>query len=408
MNCRFCQHPLKLEFVDLNHSPPSNSFLSTSQLGMPEVTYPLKLFVCEACWLVQIDEHKDAEEIFNQDYIYFSSFSSSWLAHAREYVEKMIKRLALNAQSSVIEVASNDGYLLQYFKEKNIPCLGIEPTHSTAVACREKDIVVIEDFFGKKLARKLQKEKKKADLILGNNVFAHVPDINDFVGGLKNALKPTGTITLEFPHLMQLVLNNQFDTIYHEHFSYLSLYTTAKIFEAHGLRVYDVEELGTHGGSLRIYGCHEANPSIQISQSVSHLLSREKKMGMQKAAFYKCFSNKVTKIKLDLLTFLIQQKQAGKKVIAYGAAAKGNTLLNYCGIHKDLLPAVVDLSPHKVGKYLPGVHIPVMDVSILKKEKPDYVLILPWNIQEEVMAQHSYISKWGGRFVVPIPELQVL
>lgn len=408
MKCRFCQHELSLEFADLNHTPPSNSFLTREQLNEPESNFPLRVFVCERCWLTQVDEYKNAEDIFSSDYVYFSSFSSSWLAHAKRYVESMCSRLALDASSFVVEVASNDGYLLQYFQEKGIPCLGVEPTGSTAQACRAKGIEVIEDFFGEPLARRMTQDGRKADLILGNNVFAHVPDINDFVAGLKQALAPGGTITLEFPHLLQLVRHKQFDTIYHEHFSYLSLYTTEQVFRAHGLCVYDVEELPTHGGSLRVYGRHVENEALPVLSSVGALLDREAEAGMRTAGFYEGFQEDMVQIKMALLSFLIEQRRAGKKIMGYGAAAKGNTLLNYCGVLKDLLPSVVDLSPHKVGKFLPGVHIPVLNVEEIKKQKPDFLLILPWNLQSEVMSQHEYIREWGGRFVVAIPELRIL
>lgn len=408
MKCRFCQHQLSLELADLNHAPPSNSFLTREQLNEPEATFPLRVFVCEKCWLTQVDEYKNAEEIFSSDYVYFSSFSTSWLAHARQYVETITERLRLGPDAFVVEVASNDGYLLQYFKEKGVPCLGIEPTGSTAQACRAKGIEVIEDFFGVALASELAAGRRKADLILGNNVFAHVPDINDFVAGLKLALAPGGTITLEFPHLYQLVRQKQFDTIYHEHFSYLSLYTTEQVFRAHGLCVYDVEELPTHGGSLRVYGRHADHNELAVEPSVSRVLQCEAEAGMQTPRFYEGFAEEMVRIKLALLSFLIEQRQAGRKVMGYGAAAKGNTLLNYCGVLKDLLPSVVDLSPHKAGKFLPGVHIPVLDVEEIKRQRPDFLLILPWNLRNEVMSQHAYIREWGGRFVVAIPELQIL
>lgn len=408
MKCRFCQHDLSLDLVDLNYSPPSNSFLNKAQLSEPEVTFPLKVQVCDQCWLGQVDEHKHAQEIFGSDYVYFSSYSSSWLAHAKRYVDDMCGRLKLGAQSFVVEVASNDGYLLQYFKAQGVPCLGVEPTASTAQVCREKGIEVVQDFFGERLGTQLPRTHRQADLILANNVFAHVPDINDFVKGLKLALAPGGTITLEFPHFMQLIQQRQFDTIYHEHFSYLSLYTTQRIFEAHGLCVYDVEQLPTHGGSLRVYGRHAEYTALPVASAVGELLRQEAELGMQTRDFYRPFAQEVVDIKLDLLSFLIEQKRAGKRVMGYGAAAKGNTLLNYAGVLSDLLPAVVDLSPHKVGKFLPGVHIPVVGVEEIKRRRPDYLLILPWNLREEVQAQHGYIREWGGRFVTAIPKLEVL
>jgi len=408
MKCRFCQHELSLDLVDLQFSPPSNSFLSAAQLSAPEVTFPLKVMVCDQCWLGQVDEHKHAEDIFDSDYVYFSSFSSSWLAHAKRYVDSISQRLNLGRDAFVVEVASNDGYLLQYFQERGVPCLGIEPTASTADACRAKGIEVVQDFFGERLGRELASTRRPADLILANNVFAHVPDINDFVRGLKLALAPGGTITLEFPHFMQLVQQRQFDTIYHEHFSYLSLHTTQKIFEAHGLCVYDVEELPTHGGSLRVYGRHAEHSALPVQPAVHALLAKETALGMQTPAFYADFARQVVDIKLDLLSFLIEQKRAGKRVMGYGAAAKGNTLLNYAGVLSDLLSAVADLSPHKVGKFLPGVHIPVVSVDEVRAQRPDFILILPWNLKDEVMSQLACVREWGGRFVVAIPQLEVL
>lgn len=408
MKCRFCQHDLSLDLVDLNYSPPSNSFLTQPQLSEPELTFPLKVQVCDQCWLGQVDEHRHAADIFSSDYVYFSSYSSSWLAHARHYVESISNRLKLGADAFVVEVASNDGYLLQYFQERGVPCLGVEPTGSTAEACRAKGIEVVQDFFGERLGAQLKQTHRQADLILGNNVFAHVPDINDFVKGLKLALAPGGTITLEFPHFMQLIQQRQFDTIYHEHFSYLSLYTTQRIFEAHGLCVYDVEQLSTHGGSLRVYGRHAERTDLAVRPSVGELLRKEAELGMQTQAFYQSFARQVVDIKLDLLSFLIDQKRAGKRVMGYGAAAKGNTLLNYAGVLSDLLPSVVDLSPHKVGKFLPGVHIPVVSVDEINRQRPDYLLILPWNLRDEVLAQHAYIREWGGRFVTAIPKLEIL
>lgn len=408
MKCRFCQHDLSLDLVDLNYSPPSNSFLTQPQLSEPELTFPLKVQVCDQCWLGQVDEHRHAADIFSSDYVYFSSYSSSWLAHARHYVESISNRLKLGADAFVVEVASNDGYLLQYFQERGVPCLGVEPTGSTAEACRAKGIEVVQDFFGERLGAQLKQTHRQADLILGNNVFAHVPDINDFVKGLKLALAPGGTITLEFPHFMQLIQQRQFDTIYHEHFSYLSLYTTQRIFEAHGLCVYDVEQLSTHGGSLRVYGRHAEQTDLAVRPAVGELLRKEAELGMQTQAFYQSFARQVVDIKLDLLSFLIDQKRAGKQVMGYGAAAKGNTLLNYAGVLSDLLPSVVDLSPHKVGKFLPGVHIPVVSVDEIKRQRPDYLLILPWNLRDEVLAQHAYIREWGGRFVTAIPKLEIL
>lgn len=408
MNCRFCRHKLDHEFIDLVNAPPSNAFLTAEQLNEPEVFYPLRLYVCDHCFLVQIDEYKNSQEIFSDNYVYFSSFSKSWLEHARRYVEMITAHLGLNHESFVVEIAANDGYLLQYFKEKDIPCLGIEPAAATAEEARKKGIKVITEFFGVALADKLAKQGRQADLIVGNNVLAHVPDINGFVAGLKIALKHNGVITLEFPHLMQLVEQNQFDTIYHEHFSYLSFHTVGSVFKAHGLTLFDVEEIPTHGGSLRIYAKHQQDRSRPVLPNVRSLLDKESAAGMTGLSYYRDFQNKADQVKHALLSFLIEQKGQGKKVVAYGAAAKGNTLLNYCGVKKDLVPFVVDASPHKQGKYLPGSHIAVVREAEIEKNRPDFVLILPWNIKDEIMKQLAYIRQWGGKFVVPIPELRVL
>ena len=408
MKCRFCRNPLTYEFVDLVNSPPSNSYLRAEQLNEPEIFYPLRVFVCEKCFLVQIDEYKKADEIFDKNYAYFSSFSKSWLEHSRNYVEMMCERFGFDENSQIIEIASNDGYLLQYFKEKNVSVLGIEPTLSTAQAAREKGIETLTEFFGTKLAEDLAAKNLQADLLLGNNVLAHVPDINDFVAGLKIALKPGGVITMEFPHLLQLVENNQFDTIYHEHFSYLSLHTTQKIFAAHNLTIFDVEEINTHGGSLRIFAKYYKDETHMVSPNVANILAKEKQFSLIKLDYYLDFQPKIDKIKLDLLKFLVEQKGNGKKVAAYGAAAKGNTLLNYCGIKKDLINFVVDASPHKQNLFLPGSHLPIVDESFIKCEKPDFVMILPWNIKEEIAAQLEYIKEWNGKLVVAIPELKVL
>jgi SAM-dependent methyltransferase len=395
------------EFIDLVNAPPSNSFLSPEELNEPEIFYPLKLFVCEKCFLVQIDEYKKSEEIFSDKYAYFSSFSSSWLEHARRYVEMISARLGLTEQSLVVEIGSNDGYLLQYFKEKNIPCLGIEPAKNTAEVARGKGIEVVTKFFGADLAAQLAKQDKKANLLLGNNVLAHVPDINDFVKGLKILLRKDGVITLEFPHLMRLIEENQFDTIYHEHFSYLSFLTVNLIFNKHGLVLFDVEELNTHGGSLRIYARQEEDRSHEISPSVKFLLDKESSVGMNDLSYYSDFQEKADKIKYDLLSFLLEQKREGKKVIAYGAAAKGNTLLNYCGIKKDLMKFVVDASPYKQGKFLPGSQLPVVEEDRIRELRPEYVIILPWNIKDEIMEQLSYIRDWGGKFVVSVPAVLI-
>lgn len=408
MNCRFCKNELHDVFIDLVNSPASNSFLSKEELNEPEIFYPLKVYTCATCFLVQVDEYKKSDAIFDSNYVYFSSYSKSWLAHAKKYTELMIERFKFDESSRVIEIASNDGYLLQYFKERNVPVLGIEPTANTAQVAIDKGIENVIDFFGVRLATKLAAEDKKADLLLGNNVLAHVPDIVDFVGGMKIILKDTGVVTMEFPHLMQLVDNNQFDTIYHEHFSYLSFYTVKQIFESQGLEMFDVEEIPTHGGSLRIYAKHKEDSSKSISENVGALLKKETDKGLATLAYYDNFQQKALKVKLDLTDFLIRQKRHGKKTAAYGAAAKGNTLMNYCGIKYDLVDFVVDANPHKQDKFLPASHIPVVNEQYLKDTKPDFVLILPWNLKEEIMAQLSYIKEWGGQFVIPIPELQIL
>lgn len=403
MKCRFCKEELKIEFVDLVNQPASNSYLLKEQLNEPEVFYPLKIFVCSNCKLVQIDEYKKSSDIFDNDYAYFSSYSTSWLAHAKDYVDSMTERLSLDQNSKVIEIASNDGYLLQFFKEKNIPCLGIEPTSNTAAVAREKGIEVIGDFFGSSLANTLE----KSDLILGKNVLAHVPDINDFVKGLKIALKSSGTATMEFPHLMNLINENQFDTIYHEHFSYLSFYSVQQIFESQGLKLYDVEKYPTHGGSIRIYATHKDTP-IEISKNVEDLLSEERSFGLVDLEIYQGFQEKTDKVKNELLNFLLQAKKDNKTVAAYGAAAKGNTLLNYAGVKSDLVDFVVDMSPYKQGKYLPASHIPIVDEVMIAKLKPDYILILPWNLKDEIIEQLKYIREWGAKFVVAVPNLQIL
>jgi SAM-dependent methyltransferase len=408
MNCRFCGKALTHEFIDLANAPPSNSFLVAEQLNEPEVFFPLKLYVCDSCFLVQADEYKKSSDIFNSEYVYFSSFSRTWLTHAKQYVDMMIEKYAYNQNSKIIEIASNDGYLLQYFEEKGIPSIGIEPAERTALEARKKGIETIVDFFGKRLAKSLADKGEKADLLLGNNVLAHVPDLNDFVAGLKIALKPSGVITMEFPHLMQLIDNCQFDTIYHEHFSYLSFMTVRSIFKHHGLELFDVEELSTHGGSLRIFARHAEDITKGVSEAVDALQEKEISRGLDKVDYYQGFQEKADRIRYDLLQFLIEQKKNGRLVAAYGAAAKGNTLLNYCGVKKDLVAFVADASPYKQGKYLPGSHVPINSEEALKRYKPHYVLILPWNIKEEITAQLDYIREWGGKFVVPIPYVGVV
>jgi hypothetical protein len=408
MRCRFCKTELEHVFIDLVNSPASNSFLTAEELNEPEVFYPLKVYTCHKCFLVQIDEYKKSDKIFDNKYVYFSSYSKSWLKHAQEYTEMMTRRFGLNAQSRVVEIASNDGYLLQYFKEKNIPVLGIEPTANTAEVSKSKGIETVIDFFGVALAKGLASKNVYADVLLGNNVLAHVPDIIDFVSGMKILLKKGGVITMEFPHLLQLVANNQFDTIYHEHFSYLSFTTVSTIFESQGLEMFDVDELPTHGGSLRIYAKHKEDDSKKAGGNVQRLLRKEKEAGITDVKYYSNFSDKAMKVKLDLLTFLSEQRRNGKKVVGYGAAAKGNTLLNYCGVKKDMISFVVDASPHKQNKFLPASHIPVVNEERLKNEKPDYVIILPWNLRDEITSQLDYIKEWGGRFVIPIPALEII
>ena len=408
MKCRFCKSELENIFIDLVNSPASNSYLTASQLIEPEVFYPLKVYTCTKCFLVQVDEYKKSDAIFDSNYAYFSSFSTSWLQHAKEYTDLMASRFGYNENSFVIEVASNDGYLLQYFKEKNIPVLGIEPTANTAAAAKEKGIDSVIEFFGSRLAKELVAKNIKADLLLGNNVLAHVPDIVDFVSGLKIILKENGVITMEFPHLMQLVDNNQFDTVYHEHFSYLSFYTVKEIFASQGLEMFDVQELPTHGGSLRIYAKHQNDKSKSVSENVANLLQKENAKGMRGLAYYDHFQQQALKIKLDITEFLIDQKRAGKKVAAYGAAAKGNTMLNYCGIKSDLIEFVVDANPHKQNKFLPASHVPIVNEQYLKDSKPDFVIIFPWNLKDEITKQLSYIKDWGGKFVVAVPHLQIL
>ena len=406
MKCRHCGNKLTNILCDLQTCPPSNAMVREEMINFPETYFPLKVFVCEKCWLVQVDEIEKAENIFNEEYTYFSSFSKSWLAHSNDYVEYMMSNFKFNSDSLVVEVASNDGYLLQYFKEKNIPVLGIEPTANTAKVAKEKGIESIIDFFGSELAKK--ELEGKSDLILGNNVLAHVPDINDFVKGIKIALKSDGINTFEFPHLCKMMEFNQFDTIYHEHFSYISLTALKSVFEKQGLEFFDVQEIPTHGGSLRVFSKHIEDKSKQISTSVELLLSKEKSLGVDTLAYYQGFQQKTEKIKDDLITFLIRAKNEKKVVVAYGAAAKGNTLLNFCGIKgRDLISYVMDSSPHKQNKLLPGSRIPVFHPEKIVETQPDYVIIFPWNLKEEISEQLSFIKSWGGKFVVAIPELTI-
>ncbi len=407
MKCRHCSNELVNVFCDLQTCPPSNAMVTQERLNHPETYFPLKVYVCEQCWLVQIDEIEKADAIFNSEYTYFSSYSTSWLNHAKNYTDYMISRFGLNQNSLVVELASNDGYLLQYFKEKNIPVLGVEPTSNTAQVAINKGIETIVDFFGSNLAQ--LKLKSSADLIVGNNVLAHVPDINDFVKGVKIALKPNGINTFEFPHLLQLVLHNQFDTIYHEHFSYLSLLNLIKVFESQGLEIFDVHEIPTHGGSLRIFAKHKEDSSKIVEESVNRILNKEIEAGMPTIGFYQNFQNKIDAIKYDFLQFLLEQKILNKKVIGYGAAAKGNTLLNYCGIKgNDLIQFVVDASTIKQNKYLPGSRIPVLGKDNLVNFKPDYIVIFPWNIKDEIIDQLKFTSEWGCKFVIAIPSLKII
>ena len=407
MNCRHCGSSLEHTFLDLGFAPPSNAYLSESDLGKPEPCFPLKVMVCTKCWLVQTEDYTQAEDLFSAEYAYFSSTSSSWLAHAKDYAEAMTDRLDLDENSLVIEVASNDGYLLRNFVEAGIPCLGIEPTDSTADAAETLGIPVLREFFGESLGRQLANDGRQADLIAGNNVYAHVPDINDFTIGLKAALRASGTVTLEFPHLMRLLEHTQFDTVYHEHFSYLSLNTVSRIFEQAGLRVFDVEELPTHGGSLRIFGCHQDDPRA-TEISVRKLLAEEVAQGLQLLDTYEGFQARADEVRDGFLDFLLACRRDGKSVMAYGAAAKGNTLLNYAGVKPDLLPAVCDAAPAKQGQFMPGSHIPIVKPERLHEIKPDIVLVLPWNLVEEVADHHSYICEWGGRFAVAVPRLEII
>jgi trans-aconitate methyltransferase len=407
MTCRFCANPLSKVFLDLGSAPLSNAFLTEKALNEPEPFYPLKLFTCDKCWLVQLEEVQSRATVFPPDYVYYSSFSTSWLEHAERYVEYASSRLNLNGESLVVEIASNDGYLLQYVAARGIPCLGIEPTEGTAEAARKKGIETIVNFFGQKLAQNLAEQRGLADLIIANNVLAHVPDINDFVGGLSVLLDSSGTVTAEFPHLLQLVAHRQFDTVYHEHFSYFSLHTICKIFSAHGLKIWDVEQLPTHGGSLRIWASHHREARNE-NESVSRILSLEVSSGMLNSNYYDNFQIQADSVKNEFLEFLLMQKRAGRKVAGYGAAAKGNTLINYGGIKPDLLPYVVDASPHKCGRWLPGSRIPVVHESRIRAEKPDFIVVLPWNLQSEITRQLAYTAEWGCQFVVAVPRLAII
>ena len=404
--CRFCGTKLEHTFVDLGMSPLCESYLSADHLNQMEPFYPLHVYVCEECFLVQLQEYVTPEHIFS-DYAYFSSYSDSWLAHASKYTGQMVERFAIGAQSLVVEVASNDGYLLQYFVEKQIPVLGIEPAANVAAVAVQKGVSTLVKFFGTETARELAASSKKADLLLGNNVLAQVPDLNDFVAGMKILLKPAGVITMEFPHLQRLMEQNQFDTIYHEHFSYFSLVTVEKIFAAHGLTLFDVEELHTHGGSLRIYARHAEDSSKPVSAHITELRAREESMGYSRIETYSRFAEQVKETKRKLLEFLIEAKRSGKKIAGYGAPGKGNTLLNYCAIRTDFLDYTVDRNPHKHGRFLPGTHVPIYPPDRIRETRPDYVLILPWNLKDEIIKQNGFIREWGGMFVVPIPEVKI-
>jgi SAM-dependent methyltransferase len=405
--CRFCGSPLNHTFTDLGMSPLANSYVSVAKANAMEPFYPLHAYVCTKCWLVQLQMYETGEHIFSE-YAYFSSFSDSWLAHAKQYTERMRERFALTAKSLVVEIASNDGYLLQYFKVAGIPVLGIEPAANCAEAAMAKGIPSIVKFFGEKTARELVAEGKQADLLLGNNVLAHVPDLNDFVKGMKIALKPGGILTMEFPHLQRLVEESQFDTIYHEHFSYFSFTTVEKVFAHHGITLFDVDELPTHGGSLRIYGRHVEDVSKPVSDHVNELREREFRLGYTTVDLYRSFSEKVKEVKRNLLEFLINAKRQGNTIVGYGAPAKGNTLLNYCGVRTDMIDYTVDRSPHKQNHLLPGIRIPIYAPEMIRETRPEYVLILPWNLKDEIIEQMTYIRDWGGKFVIPIPEVTVV
>jgi SAM-dependent methyltransferase len=406
-SCRFCGAPLRHTFVDLGMSPLCQTHISPEQLNHMEPFYPLHAFVCEGCFLVQLEEYVSPAEIFTE-YAYFSSYSDSWVEHARRYAEGMIRRLSLDAQSRVVELASNDGYLLQHFVRAGIPVLGVEPAANVAKVAVEKGIPTLVRFFGRDTAREIAEEVGRADLVLGNNVLAHVPRLNDFVAGMKVLLKPGGVITMEFPHLYRLMEGNQFDTIYHEHFSYFSFFTAEKVFAAHGLTLFDVEELPTHGGSLRIYARHAENRALPVSAAVDALRHRELEAGITRLETYASFDEQVKETKRALLEFLIRAKRAGKRLAGYGAPGKGNTLLNYCGIRTDFLDYTVDRSPYKQGKFTPGTRIPILHPDKIAQTRPDYVFILPWNLKDEIVRQMAHVRDWGGKFVMPIPSVSVL
>ena len=406
MKCRHCAAELERVCLDLGSAPPSNAYLSEAALRAPEVWYPLRLLVCERCWLVQTEDHAGREALFSADYAYFSSFSSSWLAHARAYVEAMRSRFALTPASLVSEVAANDGYLLRYVRDAGIPCFGVEPTASTAAAARALGLDIVERFFGVALGRELAAAGRSVDLVAANNVLAHVPDINDFVGGFTALLKPDGVATFEFPHLLRLLEENQFDTVYHEHYSYLSLNAVERVFENNGLAIFDVEALTTHGGSLRVFAQRRDTGRRTASDAVRRVRDDEVAAGLTSAAGYEGFQARIDKVKDDFVSFLIEARRAGRKVAAYGAAAKGNTLMNYAGVRPDLIAYVVDRNPAKQGRFMPGSRIPIVDEARLRADRPDDVVLLPWNLRDELMAQLDYVRGWGGRFVTAVPELR--
>ena len=407
MKCRHCAADLTLPLVDLGTAPPSNAYLTQETLQRPERRFPLRVLVCERCWLVQTEDFADAHELFDADYAYFSGVSTSWLAHAERYVGEMVARFGLDAGSRVVEVAANDGYLLQYVKARGIACTGVEPTASTAAAARAKGIEIVQDFFGRRLAADMVSRGLQADLMAANNVLAHVPDINDFAAGFATLLKPRGVATFEFPHLLRLMADAQFDTIYHEHFSYLSLTAVQRVFEAAGLQVFDVQELTTHGGSLRVFAQRVDTALHPVAPAVGAMLQREIDAGVRTAAYYQGLQPRAERIRDDLLRFLHEAKQAGRSVVAYGAAAKGNTLLNFAGLGNDLIRCVVDLNPAKQGKFMPGSRIPIVGRETLDRERPDYLLVLPWNILHEVRQQNAPLAAKGTRFVTAVPELTI-
>jgi hypothetical protein len=406
MNCRHCGDYVKSRFLDLGFAPPSNAYLAKRQLSEPEIYYPLCVRVCESCWLVQTEDYTDSASLFTPNYAYFSGTSKTWVEHTRRYATSVTERFLLNSKSHVMELACNDGHLLENFLKSGIPCLGVEPTESTARQARNLGVPVIQEFFGESLAREIVSNYGVFDLIIGNNVYAHVPDINDFTGAMKFCLGDQGVITLEFPHLLNLMKYMQFDTVYHEHFSYLSLSSVSNIFRAHGLRIFDVDELDTHGGSLRVYGCHEKGP-YTLQESVGRIISVEDEFGLTAAPIFLEFQEKVNQVKDQFLQFLLGARKAQKKVVGYGAAAKGNTLLNYAGVKPDLISAVADAAPAKQGMFLPGSHIPVVNPNTIEEIRPDYIVILPWNIREEIIDELQFVRKWGAKFVTAIPQLDI-